>query len=427
MKFQHFLDKWPSPDKKRHGMTKTQYLRHLKEYLKNTPQEQSLLTLPLLCRYAYPIIYVKSLQDQDNISKDYMLNRESAQIQYALTSYIKWEFHDTHDYQTAEGEGKELLANYEHKVHGFLTEIAGTMGTEDCIDKAKWDRIRKTRKLTGNISFCVLQEYNDENMSFIHPLFKDFYLASYCVKVVERTARKRNFLWGKDAINICKLLKSSSSVPRMYAEQLLKCNYSLIKNICTYLLRTVVHDDLRQFTKFASGQAWYTYTAEMPFTVEEYLLIFPLGGVQYNDIFFNISILDKLYSTGILEIKCADSCLGCNLSKISNSLTIRGIKCSPDFGFSFKHTVREFKIYCDGDYIDIGGYWKANVTQHELAEILLHSEFRHLVENMDITANAILRSDIIRLVNIKKAMDALRRRNERETLLGWTRSIIDPH
>lgn len=423
-KFRHFLDKWPAPDKKGHGMTKTQYLRHLKKYLKLTPPKQSLLTLPLLCRYAYPIICEWSLQN--HIDTEPMLNRESAQIQSALTAYIKWEFHDTHEYQTAGGEGKALLANYQRKVHGFLTEIAGTMGTSDCIDKKQWDRIRKAKKIAGNISFCVLQEYNDENMSFIHPLFKDFYLASYCVKIVECNARKRKFLREKDAAYISELLGSHSLVSLMYAEQLLKCNYSLVKKVCTYLLQTVVHNDLHKFAKFASGHAWYMYAEEAPFTIEEYLLVFPLGGVKYHDISFNISILDKLYSTGILEVESADSCLECDLSQISNNLTIRGVKCSPVFGTDFKHTVRELKIIYSGDFVDIGGYWESNITRQELTEILLHSEIRHLVEKMDINANAILRSEVIKLVLFKKrTMDALRRMNEEKTLVGWIKSIID--
>lgn len=419
--FQHFVDKWPAPNKKGHGMTKTQYLRHLKKYLKHTPQEQSLLTLPLLCRYAYPIICELSLQN--HINTEQMINRESAQIQYALTSYIKWEFHDTHIYQTAGGEGKELLTNYERRVHGFLSEIAGTMGIERYIAKQKWDKIRRAKKITGNISFCVLQEYDSENMSFIHPLFKEFYLASYCVKVVERNVRKRNFLSEKDVMHISTLLGSSSSVSLMYAEQLLKCNYYLIKNVCTYLLQTIVHDDLRQFAKYASGQARYIYAKEAPFTIEEYLLVFPLGDVQYNDISFNISILNKLYSTGILKVESADSCLGCDLSKISNNLTIKGVKC---LGSGFKHTVREFKIFCNGDFINIGGYWQSNVTRQELNEILLHSRFRYLIESMDITVNALLRSDIIRLIMIeKRAKDALRRSDEEKTLVGWMRNFID--
>lgn len=422
-KFQHFLDKWPDSKKRGTGMTKAQYLRHLKKYLRCTPPQQSLLALPLLCRYAYPIIREWSLQN--HINAKHISNHESAQIQYALTSYIKWEFHDTHTYQTSEGEGKALLTNYQRKVHGFLTEIAGIMGPDDYISKKQWERLRKAKKLNGNISFCVLQEYNDENMSFVHPLFKDYYLASYCVKIVERNARKRNFLSDEDIAHITELLESRSLVPLMYTEQLLECKYTPVKEMCKYLLMTVAHNDLHGLAKFASGRTWYVYTAEAPFTIEEYLMAFPLGGVKYNGISFNIPILDKLNSTGILNIEDADSCLNCDLSKISKSLTLVGVKSSPIFGTDFKHTVREFKIISNGTIIDIGGYWESSATPQDLADILLHSEFRHLVAEMDISTNAILHSELIKMVLFKKrTMDVFRHIEEERILVGWIRNII---
>jgi len=423
-RFKHFSDKWPVPDQKGIGMTKAQYLRCLKKYLRCTPPKQSLLTLPLLCRYAYPIIREWSLQNPANIES--ISNHESAQIQYALTSYIKWEFHDTHECQTSAGEGKSLLTNYQRKVHSFLTEIAGIMGLDDYISKKQWEKLRKTKKLSGNISFCVLQEYNDENMSFVHPLFKDYYLASYCVKIVERNARKRNFLCEKDVACIAELLRSRSLVPLMYAEQLLECKYAPVKEVCKYLLGTVAHDDLHHLAKLASGRAWYVYTAEAPFTIEEYLMVFPLGSVRYNGISFTAPILDKLNSTGILNVENADSCSKCDLSKISKTLTLKGVKSSPVYGNDFKHTLREFKIIVNGNLIDIGGYCESNMNSRELAEILLHSEFRHLAEEMNISANTILHNELIKLVLLKKrSMDALRCREEEKILTDWMRNIIE--
>lgn len=422
-KFGHFIDKWPTSDKRGTGMTKAQYLRHLKKYLRRTPLEQSLLTLPLLCRYAYPIIREWSSQDHVNVER--VLYDESAQIQIALTSYIKWEFHDTHTCQTTGGEGKTLLVNYQRKVHGFLTEIAGIMGTEDCISKTQWERRRKAKKLSGNISFCVLQEADDENMSFVHPLFKDYYLASYCVKMVESTARKRNFFRDKDLAYITKLLGESSLVPLMYAQQLLECNYAPVKEICKYMLLTAAHDDFPSFVKYASGRKWYMYTDEAPFTIEEYLVVFPLGGVKYHDIFFNVSILNELKATGMLNIiENADNCLKCNPSKISKNLTLIGVKSSPAFGTNFKHTVREFKVFHNGVIINVGGYWESSITRRELTDILLHSEFRNLLAETDISADAILSSEIIGMVLVKKRIkDEFRRIEEEQILRQWMRNI----
>lgn len=107
-RYEHFVNKWPTSGKNKADtsknevdMSKAQYLRLLKKYLKVTKPEQSLLALPLFCRYAYPIICVWNLQD--DVDKECTSNHESAQIRRALEYYIKWEFHDTHKCQTSGG------------------------------------------------------------------------------------------------------------------------------------------------------------------------------------------------------------------------------------------------------------------------------------------------------------------------------------
>lgn len=419
--FNHFVDKWPSA-KNKTSMSKTQYLRYLKKYLKVTKPEQSLLSSPLFCRYAYPVIREWSLQDY--VGTERMHTLESGQIYYALKCYIKWEFHDTHENQKPEGCDKSLLANYQRKVWTFLTEIAGMMGSDYNISKEQWEKLRRAKKISGNISFCALQEC-DDYMEFIHPLFKDYFLASYCVKIVERNAKKQHLLQEKDAVQLARLFESNSSISILYAEQLLNCNYTFVKEICDFLFQKVAHNNLTHFAKLASGKAWYVYSPEAPFTIEEYLIAFPLGVVRYNNITFNAPIFRQLRSTGILEIESADSCAGCDLSKISKNLTIRGVKSSSLFGTGFKHILREFKIVHNGTITDIGGYWESSMTKKELADILLHLELRGQVSEMNFSADAIQRNEIIReAMRIKKMRDELQRAGEELTLYAWMNNII---
>lgn len=429
--YEHFVNKWPTSGKNKADtsknevdMSKAQYLRLLKKYLKVTKPEQSLLALPLFCRYAYPIICVWNLQD--DADKECTSNHESAQIRRALEYYIKWEFHDTHECPTFGGAGKAALANYQHKVWGFLTEIAGIMGTDDYIGKSQWEKLRRAKKISGNISFCALQEYTDDYMAFSHPLFKDCFLASYCVKVVERNAKKQNLLQEKDAVQLAQMLDSSSTIPILYAEQLLNCKHASVKTICKFLFEKAANKDLNYFAKFASGQVWYTYTPDAPFTVEEYLVVFPLGTVRYHNITFSAPVLRQLYTTGILEVEDADSCLGCDTSRISQSLNIKGVKSSSTFGTGFKHIVREFKIVCNGDFVDVGGFWHTTTTKKELEDILLHSDLHHLISGMSHSISEIQHNEIIKIALLRKRIkDAQRRQEERNTLLSWMKSIIN--
>lgn len=420
--FYHFVDKWPSA-KSKTGMSKAQYLRYLKKYLKVTMPEQSLLSSPLFCRYAYPIIREWSLQDYADTERTHYL--ESSQISYALKCYIKWEFHDTYADQKREEDDKTLLANYQRKVWAFLTEIAGMMGTDDFISKKQWEKLRKAKKLSGNISFCALQECGDGRMAFTHPLFKDYFLANYCAKMVERNARKQNLLQEEDAGQLARLLESSSSVSILYAEQLLNSNYAFVKGICDFLLQKAAHNNLIDFAKFASGQAWYVYSPEAPFTIEEYLVVFPLGVAKYHDITFSVPIFRQLRSTGVLEIECMNGCAGCDLSKISKSLTIRAVKSSPLFGTGFKHILRDFQIVHKGALTGIGGYWESSITQKELMDIVLHLELQGQISEINSSADAIQCNEAVKeALRIKKMREERQRAQEELTLHLWTASII---
>lgn len=245
------------------------------------------------------------------------------------------------------------------------------------------------------------------------------------MKVVERNAKKQKLLQEKDAVQLAQMLDSSSTVPILYAEQLLNCNHVSVKTICKFLYERAANKDLNYFAKLASGQAWYTYTPDAPFTVEEYLVVFPLGAVRYHNITFSAPILRQLYSTGILEVENADSCLGCDPSRISHSLSIKGVKSSSAFGTGFKHIVREFKIVCSGDFVDVGGFWHTNTTQKELDDILLRSELHHLLSGMSHSISEIQHNEIIQMALLKKRIkDEQRRQEEGETLLSWMKSII---
>lgn len=401
----HFQDKWPARSKAKSALSKAQYLHLLKEYLEKTTSEMSLLRSPLLCRYAYPIIREWNTQGHDGTDQSY--TTQSALIRYALHAYIKWEFHDNYSQPTEGGEGKTLLLNYENKVFDFLTQIAGLMGLEDHISKQKWKEQAKEKKIHGNAAFCALQEYDDESMEFIHPMFKDYFLAIYYAKA----HGKKHGIRSADFKNLTYLLKSNTEFSIMYVEQLAESKGRLVKRVLTFLLQGIAGKNFKILAELARGNTWYIYTSDSPFTVEEYLRIFPHGGLKYNGIFFDRKVLDKLFSTGILETENIEDLINCKINKISSNISIKGVVNIPIYWKGFKHTKRSFYIVNNKCYINIGGYWMQNTYGKDLRDILRREEFQEKLSKSTATT-AQIDAVIQDAIREKKIQDEFRRSNE---------------
>lgn len=409
----HFADKWPTPSKDKTAPSKKEYLWLLKEYLRTTTPETSLLRLPLLCRYAYPIIREWNMQGRS--SADQANSSQSAPIQYALASYIKWEFHDSCSAQTEEGKGKTLLANYEKNVFGFLTQIAGTMGVKDYISKKEWENQRKKKKVIGNAAFCALQECNDGKMKFIHPAFRDYFLAVYYAKTLERSISKRRDIPRTDFENLTQLLRSNSEFSVMYAEQLAGSKNLLIKRVISFLMQGIAGGSFSSLAKLVKGNSWYMFASDAPFTIGEYLRIFPHGGLKYNGIFFNKEIFEGLLSTGILEVENAACLSNCTIDQISAGISIKGVVNIPVYGSGFKHTTCRFYIVDSGNYIDVGGYWRQKIFREDLTLILRRREFQEILS--DPTATTIQKSTALQAAwRRKRFEDEIKRFNEEEEL-----------
>lgn len=420
--YQHFIDKWPSSENEV-GLTKNQYLYMLKRYLRAGGPLQSLLASPLLCRYAYSIICEWSAWEEDTTKNSQ--GYESTFIGGALGAYIKWEFHDTNPgIQTADGEGKRLLEEYKCRALAFLTEIAGRMGAAEAIDKKEWEELKNTKGISGNISFCVLQEYGEEQMAFMHRLFKDYFLASYCVKIVENNLKNHQILEKKEFERLAQLMETSSLMPSMYVEQIIRDNNPYMKKILDYLFCYKTKNDFEQLAKLAGGHLSLMYTSDLPFSIEEYLMVFPLGSVKYHGISLNDASFRKLRATGILEVENVTDFLQCKVPCISTNIEIRGVKCEDVFGSEFKYVTRDFKLVYDGMITDIGGYWHFSMNRKEIEDILLHSNLRNKLCELDVAANPELANAFYKeALKIKRWRDAERLLKENLTLVERVKSI----
>lgn len=418
--FSHFKDKWPSTEMD--AIAKSEYLSLLKKYI-NESEDNTLLASPLLCRYAYPI--VREWNVQGTLDTNAMRKEMSAQIHYALESYIKWEFHDNYQGPTIAGEGKKCWEEYKKNVFLFLTQVAGTMGLDNIISKSQWELHKVNTKITGNAAFCVLQEYADESMAFIHQSFKDYFLACYYADVLKRSMRRSHQVTRRDASILAVLMESNSLFSVMYVEQLCQSNNKLIDKVCRHILTAGIYGSYEGLAELARGKRQYRYTSETPFTVEEYLKVFPYGDINYYGIIFNKDTLHQLQLTGILEIQYEADFSKCKVEEICKRITIKGVKHLRMSWNGYKHTTISFQLVHSNVFTSVGGYWKASTSKADIEAILLRTEFQNMLSCQGISKNELVSNEIVqRALWEKKLQDRLRHEAEDEDLHRWIENVI---
>lgn len=428
-----FADMWPS-GRSKNELSEARYLHMLKQYIKTVNLNQSLFVSPLLCRYAYPII--REWGGQEKALVESYQSGANAAIGIAIRTYITCRFCNTHPgIETRGGSGAELLQHYRKGVFDFYSEIAGRMGTENVIRKQDWEGIKTKQRISGDISFCMLQEYGEEYLTFIHELFRDYFLASYCVKMVERNLKSRRKLTEKDFELLNQLLKAHPLALSMYVDQLVENETTCINHMLHYLLQYTVKNDINKLVDLAKGRNVLIYTESMPFSIKEYLIVFPLGKVEYGGIYFDCLSFCKLQTTGILQVRDIADFHQCKRSCIAANAKIRGVECQIDDDKIFRHLTCQFYILHNGILSHVGGYWKAVAFEGGLWDIFLdaikelsHDEpFLAELESKPLAAQSeaiglnpeLERKVIAFMLELKREKDEQHLQCEKERLKEW--------
>lgn len=410
----HFVGKWPDGQL----LSKREYLKLLKTYLNAQDPETSLFSIPLLCRYAYPIIC--DWNGNMYQASFYSNNNKSHQIQIAIRACTKWEFHDFWEGPTDSGDGLKLFHEYEAKVNSFLTKVAGKMGRQDYISKEEWERLSKKCNLTLNESYCVLQEYDVDKISFAHASFKDYYMAMYYVGVLERHLSRGSIMGSENAEILSRLLWQNSEFSIMYVERLSGSKNPVIRRIINHI--SCQHDS-EWIAKLASGEIWYMFKPDEPFTIKEYLSVFPLGAVHYSNITFNTKVITQLEKTGILEVNDTKLLRDCSCDKICHGLQLHGVIISPAHRDEIKQTSESFYIIDDGALYHVDEYWHRGITW-EYIQGILGNKFPQYFDGT-MTASDILSIDEVRReLQMQQYNSEVAHLNESLFLIQWIRDTI---
>lgn len=423
-KYKHFQNKWPSPDDGSE-LTKGEYLRLLKQYLSETPPEQSLLAYPLLCRYAYPII--RQWHEQGVDEAEMSGGSQSAHIRFALNSCIKWEFHDHFD-QRAGSQRSERYEQYSRKVHDFLTELAGSMGSGHAVRRKIRDDLCRKYDISGNITWCVLQENGDDEVAFIHQSFQDYFMALFFAAKMEKKLTKKSGMTQRDYDVLGYLLSSNASFGVMYTEQLLESSAKLMVKVLHYILDTGTQGSAWELAEYISGRKWYHFRDACPFTIEELFRVMPQAECQYYGLHFDQEGLERLRRSGILEIvtdavTSADFSKLC-MSKIAKDLQLHGVCYTPSSWKGFQHTTLHFEIWEGDTCIRVGGYKRDSFTEEDLCLLQSDPDIQELFHSGHNSKDELLNSKALQLALAKRRqrlmMNMLR---EYRTLESWQKNL----
>lgn len=318
----NFTNKWPSKGERNIFCNEKEYLKILKKYLNTTADVNSLLNIPLLCRYAYQIIC--DWFESELVSYNQIYKTQSDKVKKVIECCIKWEFHDRYTNQTEGGAGSVFFNKYRDRIWDFLTDIAGIMDDNKFIEKDQWMQAIKLREIQEiNEAFCVLQEVKNkdekEKLCFVHNIFQNYFLARYYILMTkeERNKNEDQFIY---------ILRSNSEFAAMFIEQLINGADELSKRICINILQRK-NDNFDKLIEYARGNLRFLYSSDVSFTIEEYLSVFPCGIFEYNGTVFNKNLIRQLYYEGMLEIENIYSLNEIKSEVItSNNLNIKGIR-----------------------------------------------------------------------------------------------------
>lgn len=369
--YDHFKDKWPMQVDKSHPLSEQEYLTLLRRYLEETDSHLSLLTSPLLCRYAYQIICEWNATNLTNLNKSVT---QSSRIQFVLRAYIKWEFHDS-DRGWAEEDDTETLQNqYINEVLDFLTILASEANENGCIAKYQWEMWKAGRGISTNAALCVLQEIDGEHYAFIHQAFLDYFLARYFVMRGQFSVDNDR----KEA-RLEQLLASNLTFATMYVEQIAEHGNDLEQRVCKTLLNR--HKSFEYLADLASGNYSFIYQGKTPFTVEEYFSVFPAAHVEYAGVNLRLDTFKDFIASGILEISNPSYLEGLQVQDLTSDIRITGIK----LGISVKYTACLLNCIYHKNIIDIGAYIHLSYSGKDFFRFLHDPEIIELLRTGEVS------------------------------------------
>lgn len=398
--FNHFLDKWPNKKDSNstlYSLSVGDYKKQLKQYLSLKAKETNfLLSTPLLCRYAYQIVCDWAATGTYDTSKN---NTLSEQIENVLRSYIKWEFHDENNISTISEEGNEILKKYTEEVFEFLTQVAALMDKNEFIDREQWSKLKLNYTNSLNSSLCVLQENENGKLIFIHRSFKNFFMSRY---YIQKNLHKKKYK--NDLKSFMELINTDLAFCVFYAEQIISVNKPLSCNVCKAIVETSHIETGENFTevivKYLTGNYTLYFKNDFPFTIEQYLHVFPCGRVLYGGETFTLSRLHEIRKTKTIETNDPEYFVGCKLSAIIKNINLSGIMFTPKYTNEFQGTAIDFHLYFNGEIIIVSRFTNtATITSYEALKTLERREdlldaFREIQKN-NLNATAFISNQIL--------------------------------
>lgn len=339
-----------------------------------------LLSTPLLCRYAYQIVCALVDTDFTMDAKDESSNLLSSQIEIALRSYIKWEFHDEYNGPTESGRGKERLNSYIDNAFRFFSELAFYMRETGIVRREVWVQKQSASKISINAALCVLQENEDGELFFVHKSFCDYFLSRYFVE---------QHIMGESSKELIEALaaqiKYNLSFCNLFAEVMLSMGGELSDKIC----KTIKEKHDKQATddspimliaKHLTGEMHFLYHGKLPFTIEDYFYIFPNGIVEFAGNKFDRAGLEELRCTRILKTYTPDLLSSCHAESIFSTLKLRGVMVLPHYHYDFKVIISDFDVYDNRKFENAGEFYRLSFTEQNMLQIIRKVTIEEMIE-----------------------------------------------